>query len=69
MSSESNKLQEIYEYVIELTKGCGVVFREGFFIETEAQTKGKYYDLVTKYDNDIEAILIDGLKLKYPSHK
>lgn len=69
MSSENNLLQ-IYDYVIELARACGVVMREGFFSSKDAETKGNlYYDLVTKYDREIEEIIIDSLKLKYPSHK
>lgn len=63
------ELDECFEFVHLLVLKCGDVFREGFKDCGYVTNKGAYHDLVTFYDGEIEKILVDGIKTKYPSHK
>lgn len=70
MSAEAINLEAIFDYVIGLTKVCGVVFAEGYWgKKTVIEKDGNFWDLVTEYDGRIEDILMQGIASKYPDHK
>lgn len=62
-------MDEIYNHVLELVKECGVVLQDGIKDCGIVTCKGASHDLVTVYDEKIEAILIEGIKKKFPAHK
>lgn len=63
------ELDECFEFVHKLVVRCGDVLKEGFKNTGEVTTKGAAHELVTFWDNEIEKILITGIKEKYPEHK
>ncbi|CRL07997.1 CLUMA_CG020951, isoform A [Clunio marinus] len=63
------ELNECYSFVKQLVQNCGEIFKEGFKNTGIVSNKGDAYDLVTFWDGEIEKILIDGIKTKYPNHK
>jgi myo-inositol-1(or 4)-monophosphatase len=63
------ELDECFEFVNSLVVQCGETLKEGFKNTGVVTTKGAAHDLVTFWDNEIEKILIAGIKQKYPEHK
>jgi len=45
------------------------VIREAFQESKKIETKAGDWDLVTQYDRKVEAILIDNLTKRFPTHK
>jgi len=45
------------------------VIRDAFRGSKNIETKAGDWDLVTQYDKKVEAILIDNLAKKFPTHK
>jgi len=45
------------------------VIRDAFQGSKNIETKAGDWDLVTQYDKKVEAILIDNLAKKFPTHK
>ncbi|XP_022212880.2 inositol monophosphatase ttx-7 [Drosophila obscura] len=61
------KLQEYYKVSLDLVKQCGPLFLEGFLKpKTDYEVKSAFYDLVTVYDQQIEATLTAGLLKAFP---
>ncbi|GAB0086934.1 Inositol monophosphatase [Sergentomyia squamirostris] len=67
-STEEN-LQECFNYVLDLVKKGGEVIVEGFTKTKLVKTKEFAADLVTEYDQKVEDIIIEGIRVKYPNHK
>lgn len=65
----SSELDECFDFVKNLVLRCGDVLREGYKNIGEVKTKTAAHDLVTFWDGEIEKILIDGIKEKYPDHR
>lgn len=65
---DQQQLDECYEFVKNLVLKCGEIVKKGSNNIGEVKTKADFYDLVTKYDGEVEEILINGIKEKYPSH-
>ncbi|EDW34729.1 GL12745 [Drosophila persimilis] len=64
------KLQEYYKVSLELVKQCGPLFLEGFLKpKTDYDVKSAFYDLVTVYDQQIEATLTAGLLKAFPESR
>lgn len=63
------ELDDCYEFVHKLVVECGKVLKEGFKNTGVVTTKGAAHELVTFWDGEIEKILINGIKEKYPEHK
>lgn len=65
----SLELDECYDYVHKLVLKCGETLKEGFKNTGVVKSKGEAHDLVTFWDGEIEKILINGIREKYPNHK
>lgn len=63
------ELDECFDFVHKLVLSCGDVLREGFKNTGKVTTKNAAHELVTFWDGEIEKILINGIKEKYPEHK
>lgn len=63
------ELDQCFDFVQQLVIKCGDVLREGFINTGVVTNKGEAHDLVTFWDGEIEKILINGIKEKYPLHK
>lgn len=55
------------EAAIELARAAGVVLREGYGKVHAPERKGRI-DLVTDHDRRAEAVLLEGLRLRFPDH-
>lgn len=64
-----SELDECYNFMHELILKCGDVLLEGFKNTGVVTTKGAAHDLVTFWDGEIEKILMNGIRAKYPDHK
>lgn len=63
-------LDEYYALMIDLIKRSGTLAMEGYNLKEQTiSSKHGDWDLVTYYDGAIEKLIIDEIKLKYPSHK
>lgn len=62
------ELDEIFDFVLKLTYKCGDTVRQGIHNVGKIETKTNYHDLVTKYDGQIEEILIKVIKDRYKDH-
>lgn len=65
----SNNLNEIYDFVLNLTIEIGEVMKEGFNSDLNIEIKDQSWDVVTEYDRRIENYLIENISKKYSSHK
>lgn len=63
------EVNECFDFVHELVLKCGGLLRQGFKETGKVRTKTAAHDLVTYWDGEIEKVLIDGIKNKYPDHK
>jgi fructose-1,6-bisphosphatase/inositol monophosphatase family enzyme len=63
-----NELTECFEFVQDLVHQCGPVLLEGFKDCGIVETKTNFRDVVTKYDREIEGILMAGIRGRYPGH-
>ncbi|EFN67857.1 Inositol monophosphatase [Camponotus floridanus] len=63
------ELNYCYDFVLNLTIESGKVIRDAFQGSKKIETKAGDWDLVTQYDKKIEAILIDNLARRFPTHK
>lgn len=63
------ELDECFDFVNQLILKCNDLLKEGFKNTGKVTTKTAAYDLVTFWDGEIERVLMDGIKEKYPSHK
>lgn len=63
------ELDECFNFVHEIMLKCGDVLKEGFKNAGVVTTKKGAHDLVTFWDGEIERILINSIKEKYPNHK
>lgn len=64
----SQELDECFDYVKQLILKCGEIVRIGQQNIGKIDTKTIFSDLVTKYDGEVENVLINGIKEKYPKH-
>ncbi|KAL6429549.1 hypothetical protein ACFW04_007477 [Cataglyphis niger] len=62
------ELDYCYEFVLDLIIESGKVIRDAFQGSKKIETKAGDWDLVTQYDRKIEAILIDNLAKRFPTH-
>lgn len=67
MSSE--EIQDYLQTAIDVARKAGVVVREAFFKDKTLQTKSTYADLVTETDQEVERLIINSFKEKYPTHR
>lgn len=67
-SMNSQELDECFDYVKQLILKCGEIVRVGQQNIGKIDTKTIFSDLVTKYDGEVENVLINGIKEKYPKH-
>uniref|UniRef100_A0A1B0CNZ5 Inositol-1-monophosphatase n=2 Tax=Lutzomyia longipalpis TaxID=7200 RepID=A0A1B0CNZ5_LUTLO len=63
------KLQECFNYVVNLVQKGGSIVEEGFTKTKEVKIKAFAADLVTEYDKRVEDLIIEGIREKYPNHK
>ncbi|KAF3424165.1 hypothetical protein E2986_12307 [Frieseomelitta varia] len=68
MSSELD-IRSYFECAKGLTLKAGEIFKCGFEGDKIVETKDYDWDLVTEYDKKIEAVLIEGLREKFPDHE
>lgn len=68
--AENALIDDCYTLILELMKKADQIVRTGFAELTKTvATKTASWDLVTKYDQEVEQLLIDGILAKYPDHK
>lgn len=67
MSSE--EIDSIYKSVYPLAVKAGAILLEGFKSEKDYSMKSAFYDVVTKYDTNIENFLFAEIGKLYPNHK
>ncbi|KAL0112222.1 hypothetical protein PUN28_011942 [Cardiocondyla obscurior] len=65
----SNTLDEYYVEILWLVKQAGSIIREKIYQHKDVLTKSCDVDLVTKWDQEVEKLLIDGISSKYSSHR
>lgn len=64
------QIQEAFDLALDLTKQCGPIVRDGFRNASKSvANKGRHWDLVTEYDRRVEAVLIEGLRKRFPDHR
>lgn len=71
MISIDNVIDQSYELMLSLIRRAGVMAMEGFH-SNELNVKyknGDESDVSTRYDEEIERMLMDEIKLKFPNHK
>ncbi|XP_054735339.1 uncharacterized protein LOC129242610 [Anastrepha obliqua] len=72
MSNKSDDInvRNYYNVALELVMKCGPLVREGYnTTNADYKQKSEFFDLVTKYDKQIEDILIEGLQKAFPESK
>jgi myo-inositol-1(or 4)-monophosphatase len=67
MSKE--QVSEFFDECLALTINCGKVIKEAIVRANLIQSKSCDIDLVTETDQEVENLLIGGLKKKFPTHK
>ncbi|XP_011630546.1 inositol monophosphatase 1-like isoform X1 [Pogonomyrmex barbatus] len=67
--STQEELNYCYNFVVNLTVESGKVIHDAFQGSKIVETKAGDWDLVTQYDRKVEAILIDNLAKRFPTHK
>lgn len=65
----SDEIQNIYTKVYPLVVKAGEILLDGFNTELNFTLKKEFYDVVTKYDTEIENFLISEIRKLYPDHK
>ena len=58
--------QEEFDFSVSLVKKCGEVIKAAFNAEKKVTEKSAPNDLVTETDQNVEKMLIGGLKEKFP---
>ncbi len=61
-------LQEILTFTIELSQEVGQLLRDGFKQSKTIDYKSSAIDPVTQFDKAAEALIVDRITQKYPSH-
>uniref|UniRef100_W8BFE4 Inositol-1-monophosphatase n=1 Tax=Ceratitis capitata TaxID=7213 RepID=W8BFE4_CERCA len=71
MSNKSDiDIRNYYNVALELVMKCGPMIREGYSnADAVYKQKAAFFDLVTKYDKEIEDILVEGLHKAFPESK
>lgn len=64
----SKQLDECFNFVKDLILKCGEIVKAGQQNIGKVDAKTIFSDLVTKYDGEVENVLINGIKEKYPEH-
>lgn len=64
----SEQLDECFNFVKGLILKCGEIVKAGQQNIGKVDAKTIFSDLVTKYDGEVENVLINGIKEKYPEH-
>lgn len=68
--AENRHIDECYAFVLRLCREAGALVREGFAaVNKSIATKEGSWDLVTRYDQDVEKLLIGGIAAVYPEHR
>ena len=60
------KYSEEFEFSLDLVRKCGDVIRSAFHSEKTISEKSAPNDLVTETDQNVEKMLISGLREKFP---
>lgn len=63
------QLSSIYKNVYPLAVKAGEILLQGFQSKKDFSLKSAFYDVVTKYDTDIEQFLFTEIGKLYPDHK
>lgn len=63
-----HELEECFNFIFKLARDCGEIVKAGSEDIGKVETKGDFYNLVTKYDGQVEDVLINTIKQKYPNH-
>ncbi|XP_011861805.1 PREDICTED: inositol monophosphatase 1-like [Vollenhovia emeryi] len=58
-----------YIEILRLVKQAGSIIREKIYQCKDVLTKSCDVDLVTKWDQEVEKLLIDGISSRYPDHR
>ena len=58
--------QEEFSSAVTLVKKCGEVIKAAFHAEKRVSEKSAHNDLVTETDQQVEKMIIEGLREKYP---
>lgn len=71
ISEDSNEEAYFYDIALKLTQEAGELVKVAFNKTTRAETstKSDAIDLVTETDEEVEQLLFNGLKKKFPTHK
>ncbi|XP_067642427.1 uncharacterized protein [Eurosta solidaginis] len=65
-----NSIQNYYDIALQLVMKCGPSVRDGYSSkQADYEQKSSFYDLVTKYDKEIEDMLVAGLQKAFPESK
>ncbi|XP_063696118.1 inositol monophosphatase 1-like [Culicoides brevitarsis] len=64
----STELDECFDFVKALVLKCGAIVKAGQQNIGKVDAKTIFSDIVTKYDKEVENVLINGIKEKYPEH-
>ena len=60
---------EEFDFSLDLVKKCGEVIKKAFYSEKKISQKSAPNDLVTETDQEVEKLLITGLRDKFPDSK
>ncbi|XP_071560858.1 inositol monophosphatase 1 [Temnothorax nylanderi] len=64
-----SNVDECYIEILRLVKQAGSIIREKISQRKDVLTKSCDVDLVTKWDQEVEKLLIDGISSRYPEHR
>lgn len=68
--AENRHIDECYTFILGLCREAGELVRQGYAaINKSISTKEGSWDLVTKYDREVEQLLIGGIQAVYPEHR
>lgn len=68
-ASEVALIDDCYPFVVQLIRDAGHIVRAGYAeVGKSVDTKDGSWDLVTRYDRDVERHLIGGIRQRYPEH-
>ena len=67
-SGETLNLNDIYKFLVEVVSKCGFVIADAYYKEKTLENKMNFADFATETDKNVEQVLIETLKKKYPSH-
>lgn len=70
--TENQLIDECFEFAKKLVKDAGELVKDGYSKSNDElgiEAKEAKFDMVTDYDKNTEAFLINAISAKYPDHK